>query len=439
MTTEKLKSYTVKDLAQMAKDRGVAGWHDMRKDQLVRVLAKSTAKRGGKSKTRTAKKRAVATAKSTSPGGKSAARGSRRASKAAPASRRAASRPATKATRVRRKKPAAAETAQVARTSKKNGLNNGTGPPLHQEERVVARLKTPQNGLKINRMHEKMEREKNLAYRTPTDQPHGYTRDRLVVLVRDPFWLHATWELTRSAVQRAEAALAADWHMARPVLRLVEISNHGSSTSAETLVRNIPIHGGVNNWYVDVQDPPKTYRMDIGYLTSNNRFYSLARSNVVNTPRPGTSDTLDENWNDVAQQFDKIYAMSGGYSPDGPPTELQELFEERLRRPMGSPLSGNQSLVVPNGRRKKEFSFSLDAELIVYGCTDPTARVTLQGEPVQLRPDGTFTVRFSLPDSRQIIPAVARSSDGAEQRTIVLAVERNTKTMEPLVRENMED
>ena len=57
------------------------------------------------------------------------------------------------------------------------------------------------------------------------------------------------------------------------------------------------------------------------------------------------------------------------------------------------------------------------------------------GEPVQLRPDGTFTMRFSLPDSRQIIPANAASADGIEDRTIVLAIERNTKKLEPMIHE----
>ena len=86
----------------------------------------------------------------------------------------------------------------------------------------------------------------------------------------------------------------------------------------------------------------------------------------------------------------------------------------------------------------RSFHFEIDAELIVYGTTEPGARVTLQGEPVQLRPDGTFTVRFSLPDSRQIIPAVASSSDGVEERTVVLAVERNTKELEPMIHDNNE-
>jgi hypothetical protein len=130
--------------------------------------------------------------------------------------------------------------------------------------------------------------------------------------------------------------------------------------------------------------------------------------------------------------------MSGGFDPTASSLELKQLFEERLRRPMGSPAvtSFGSGAFLPGKMRK--FWFQLDAELIVYGATEPNARVTLQGEPVKLRPDGTFTMRFSLPDSRQIIPAVAASADGVEERTIVLAVERNTKQLEPLIHDGNE-
>src|SRR5688500_8603336 len=40
MTADKLNSYTLKDLTTLARKRGVAGWHGMRKDQLVRALLK---------------------------------------------------------------------------------------------------------------------------------------------------------------------------------------------------------------------------------------------------------------------------------------------------------------------------------------------------------------------------------------------------------------
>src|SRR5919201_4244478 len=219
----------------------------------------------------------------------------------------------------------------------------------------------------------------------------------------------------------------------------MDVTSEDTTSASERHVRDIEIHGGVNNWYIDVAAPPRSFRVDIGYLARRGRFFVLARSNVVSTPRAGVSDVIDENWSDLdQQQADRIYAMSGGYDPAASSLELKQLFEERLRRPMGSPaVTSLGSGAWPGGRQRK-FWFHLDAELIVYGATEPNARVTLQGEPIKLRNDGTFTMRFSLPDSRQIIPAVATSPDGVEERTIVLAVERNTKQLEPMIHDGNE-
>jgi hypothetical protein len=280
---------------------------------------------------------------------------------------------------------------------------------------------------------------KDLSAKVPRDLPAGYGKDRIVVMVRDPYWLHCYWELTRHGIQRAEAALGQEWHTAKPILRLLDVTSGDSTGNAEKAVRDIDIHGGCNNWYIDVNNPPRSYRVDIGYLARSGRFYVLARSNVVCTPRAGVSDVIDENWADIdSKKADRIYAMSAGFDPTASSLELKQLFEERLRRPLGSPAVtsfGSGGFQFGRGRR---FWFQLDAELIVYGATEPNARVSLQGEPVKLRPDGTFTMRFSLPDSRQIIPAVATSPDGVEERTIVLAVERNTKQLEPMIHDGNE-
>jgi hypothetical protein len=398
MTADSLNSHTMKDLVQMAKRRGVHGWHSMRKDQLVQALVRAAKGAAAKSKL---KQKAAA---------------SRRSIAAGPAS----SRPKAKVRSVANHSAARSAGANRAAASVRKAKNSHA---VRRLEQVKAQLN----------------HSKNLAGTTVNGKSHHVIKDRLVVMVRGPYWLHAYWELTRQGVERAEAAMGQEWHAAKPVLRLLEVSAGATTSSAESPVRDIPIHGGVNNWYIDVADPPKSYRVDVGYLAPSGKFFVLARSNVVTTPKAGSSDAIDENWSEVAEDFDKIYAMSGGYAPEGPSTELQELFEERLRRPMGSPMvtrygSGIEGFLP----RKRDFSFEVDAELIVYGVTDPGAHVTLQGEPVKLRPDGTFTVRFSMPNCRQVIPAVACSRDGLEQRTIVLAVERNTKTMEPLIRDGNE-
>ncbi len=73
--------------------------------------------------------------------------------------------------------------------------------------------------------------------------------------------------------------------------------------------------------------------------------------------------------------------------------------------------------------------------MIIFGCTKSDAHVTLAGEPIKVRQDGSFTVRMSLPERRQVLPVTSSSRDGSTQQTIVLAIERNTKVMEPVVRD----
>jgi hypothetical protein len=264
------------------------------------------------------------------------------------------------------------------------------------------------------------------------NQTSRVERDRLVVMVRDPYWLQVYWELTRQSIDRAQSAMGQLWHKSSPALRLYKMTADGTAA----LVRHIAIHGGVSHWYVDVHEPPSQFRLEIGYLATSGEFYCLARSNSVTTPRAGTSDAVDENWTDVADNADRIFAMSGGYSPRGTSLELQELLEERLGRPMGTPMETRYG----NGAARalvdaQKMQFSVDAELLVYGVTTPGAHVTLQGEPVPLRPDGSFSVRMSLAERRQVIPVIASSADGLEQRTIIIAVERNTKVLEPRIRD----
>ncbi len=311
------------------------------------------------------------------------------------------------------------------------GNGSSTKAPRAQPQRTVARktLIPP-----ANRGKHKLVLAKSLASASRHDLPAGFARDRIVLMVRDPYWLHCYWELSRRSIQRAEAALGQDWHSATPVLRMYDVRSRDISSSAEAVVKDIRIHGGCNNWYIDVSDPPQSYRVEIGYLSNRGQFYALARSNIVTTPRAGVSDRIDNNWSDLdVHKAERIYAMSAGFDPNTNNVQLKQLFEERLRRPLGPPAVTAFGTGAHPAGRSRRFFFKLDAELIVYGATEANAKVTIQGEPLKLRPDGTFTMRFRLPDSRQIIPATAASADGVEERTVVLAVERNTKELEPMI------
>ena len=349
-----LRTYTAKQLGQLAKRNGIRGWHSMRKDELVKALAGL------------------------------------------------------------------------------EGIEASTFHRVARDQRGPQTQKPPRPkplNRQIRKLHSRLEQVKHID----TPSANSVERDRLVVMVRDPYWLHAYWELSRQSVQRAQAAMGQHWHTAKPVLRVMEVAENG----AATVTRDIHIHGGVNNWYVDVQEPPKCFQLSIGYLVNGGSYHSLSRSNTVTTPPAGTSKARDEIWVDVAENADRIYAMSGGYSHHGTSQELQEVLEERLRRPMGSPMSTRFGVGAGGlDCTDKEFHLAVDAEIIVYGVTHRDAHVTLQGEPVRLQSDGTFSVRLSMPDRRQVIPVVASDSDGVQQRTIVIAVERNTKSMEPILRDH---
>jgi hypothetical protein len=413
----KLKTRTVKELTEMARKKNVPGWHEMRKDDLVRALVRK-------------------------------------------ARQAAAKRLATGAgSQVASQKPVSAKATAIVASNghAKNGVNgklgphfkngsgsangsNGTngvhaknGAPIDMKAPMEAgpKPRTPQAEMRLQQIKARLAEAKDLAIRSVSNR--GPTRDRLVVMVRDPYWLHAYWELSRRSIQRAEAAMGQHWHAARPVLRVHELTRNGTTSAARQAVRDIAIHGGVNNWYIDVQNPPKSYQLEIGYLAPVNRFYCLARSNVVSTPAPGSADTFDRNWAEVAKDCDRVYAMTAGAVEPDSSGDLKEVLEEHLHRPMGESLF-TQFGAGASGP-KQDFRFQVDTELIVHGVTRPDARVTLRGEPVRIRPDGSFAVRFSLPDRRHVLPVVANSGDGAESRTIVLAIDRNTKVMEPVHRD----
>ena len=271
---------------------------------------------------------------------------------------------------------------------------------------------------------------------------HGCGKDRIIVMVRDPYWLHAYWELSRSTLGRAQAALGQEWHTAKPILRLMDVSSEDTTSATERHVRDIEIHGRRwNNWYIDVNNPPRSFRVDVGYLSRRGKFFVLARSNVVSTPRASRGvrrRARSRNWSSVQDSYQKIYHQSGGSAPqrplDRPPRDLR-----------GGPPPAHAQPVAPEPRHRRPAAPGSRVPLRDRRRADRLRgdRAQRQGDaPGRARPSSGPTapspVRLSLPDARQIIPAAAASPDGSEERTIVLAVERNTKELEPMIHDGNE-
>ena len=453
-TAGSLTDRSKKELADMARSRGIRGWDGMDKPALLKALSKSSA--GAIPAAKSAKIAAKPTVK--------VAAKVTKVKKAKPAPAKAAPVVPVKAAAPKSKPKVVAKSSPSSKSGAAGGKVKSPTPvaatkPVapavsaakpttngsHKSAPVVPATKSlipPKPAVKpaTKSLVPSRETAKDATANKPFNP---VTKDRILLSVSNPYWLNAYWQLSDHSMQRAEAALRQDWHGARLIIRLFDVTSVDTTSTSETPVRDIILHGTGQNWYIDVPQPPRAYRADIGYVSRRGDFYVLARSNVVTPPKAGAGeavDGLEAGWDDDDAKWkaERILAMSTGFESTGNP-ELRELFEERLGRPIGPPKqTAFGTGAVPPGSVKK-FFFEIDAKLIVFGRTDPAAHLTLNNDPIKLNPDGTFRMTFNLPDSRQIIPAVAASADGVEERTIVLAVERNTKHLDPMIHDQMNE
>jgi hypothetical protein len=67
--------------------------------------------------------------------------------------------------------------------------------------------------------------------------------------------------------------------------------------------------------------------------------------------------------------------------------------------------------------RAPNFWFNVNAELVIYGATEPDAQVSIGNRPVRLREDGSFSYRFALPDGQFSLPIKAVATHGDTRQT----------------------
>ena len=96
----------------------------------------------------------------------------------------------------------------------------------------------------------------------------------------------------------------------------------------------------------------------------------------------------------------------------------------------GLPRQPGASEFVYQKIHERPFFFEVWADLIVYGRTDPQAELYLADQKIPLRPDGTFTLRYALPDGTIPFDFTALSGDQIEKRKIFMEVKRWTRPVQ---------
>ncbi|MGC1245562.1 MAG: DUF4912 domain-containing protein [Spirulinaceae cyanobacterium] len=320
--------------------------------------------------------------------------------------------------------------------------------------------------------------------------PDGYGASRIVLMPRDPQWCYTYWDIPGE--HKEELRRQGGQQL---TLRLYDVTDINLDSQSPHSLQEFPCDELAREWYLPMPVSDRDYAVDIGYRCADGRWLVLARSAVVRVPPVYPSDWIEDQFVTVDWEEDlrgktvfelvppsksaAAAGMVGGIAADNPiydeifgmaeSTEAQRVagslygsmqqvpvHEEAISSyvfPSGVGMwaSGNMSGVgmTMSGAgfsasappiRPRKFWLVADAELIVYGATEPDATVTIGGRPIKLSPDGTFRFQMSFQDGLIDYPIKAVAVDGEQTRSIQMKFNRetpsrNTNTKEEAVEE----
>jgi uncharacterized protein len=367
MTPDSLSTYTKKKLTNLARSRGVSGAHSLRKEELIAaILTKKKPDADPKPKTGGS----AATKSGAGVRSRSATATSR------PAGSSSASRGDSRVSASRSSRVSQRPAAKVA------------GPPARRLKAVS-------------------ERGPDVMDLRPLDRN----------------WVQIRWQLSGETLRRARTALDWEFHSARPILRLFDITEQDERQSAAARVTDIELDGEVTGWCLRIPDPARKYSVHLGLLAEAGRFHILVRSRPLVMPDHGSVAVLLQPEEASSRNLSSAVDYDASDEPrawsaaDLTPMQLKNLAASR------SSQSGPET--------SSAFHLAVGAELLVHGTTHPEAELTLLGKRASVATDGRFNLRMKLAPGRHVIPAVATTPDGAEERTYVLAVELTSRELEP--------
>ena len=277
---------------------------------------------------------------------------------------------------------------------------------------------------------------------------------RVVFLPRDPQWAYVFWEISDSDRRQAQSEGAAFL-----CLRLADVTGLENGSSHPHTLQEVPVDSHSTEWYLPVPLCDRDYRVELGYKTES-KWISLAFSSVARVPALHPSDQILDQFVPFSLEATPTAAPVQPMSMPGPnPEPTDSKLHERLYQSatthfrsrrvgseilhesdsMGSDQRGlndsgvglwasgrNESGLGGVAPRQRSFWLVADAELIVYGATDPSARLTIGKEDVPLSIDGTFRIQVPFRDGEQVYAIEATAADGEQKRNITLNFERVT-------------
>ncbi|MBX3728805.1 MAG: DUF4912 domain-containing protein [Candidatus Sumerlaeia bacterium] len=267
--------------------------------------------------------------------------------------------------------------------------------------------------------------------------PESYGETRLSVLIRDAEWVFVYWEIAE-ATRQAMGLTAPSVPLK---LRLYDVTGLGADRSRAHSRVDIPVTDYTNSWYVHIGSPGREYLIELGAVGDGGVFRAIVRSSVFSMPAHRLSDDFEWTWGPQEEEAHlQLLRMSGGVTVSSHLSsvdfvkELQARLAEQTSSWGGfsGELVGSEFMVRALSKhdlksaRERGFWLVVDTEVIVYGATEPDARVRFMGRDIRLNADGTFGIRMALPNGTLEFPIEASSADGEETRSVMPVVSRRT-------------
>ena len=266
----------------------------------------------------------------------------------------------------------------------------------------------------------------------------------VVFLPRDPQWAYCFWAISDSDRSKATEAGATSL-----CLRVADVTGLGLDQSRPHALQELVVDQHASEWFLPVPVDGRDYRVELGYRLRNGGWYSLAFSAVAQVPALEPSQRVADAF--VPFSLDQPLAAAAPEVITGGGVTHEQIYQiataagARSRR-VGSEVlheldAGQQGLLNDSGAgvwasgrsesgsglvRQRSFWLVADAELIVYGATDPSASLFIGDRQVPLSTDGTFRVHVPFRDGEQLYPIRALAADGEQERSIRLEFERRT-------------
>ena len=275
-----------------------------------------------------------------------------------------------------------------------------------------------------------------------------------------PQWGFANWQLSeadRRALEQSGAPALS--------LRIADVTGLFGDDAKPHAQQEVSVDRHASQWGMALPLADRDYRVDLGYHSPSG-WVLLARSAVATIPGLGDGLSVPPPFAAFAQPGSAVGPWQASVNPGGngsgeaPGDRLHEqlyqtatmrlrtlgrgsetfheldLLEGAADRASHGGLSDSGPGLWASGRnesglggvrpRQRSFWLVADAELIVYGATEPSATLKIGEEVVPLSADGTFRVQVPFRDGQQLYPIEATAIDGDQKRNIVLRFERTT-------------